>query len=66
MVAVGRVAIHKSMKRRSKIESQKNDLDSLDSRSRLESVGDDNVFPVEEKSKPEEEVIEDLEAAGLK
>ena len=66
MVAVGRGAIHKSMKRRSKLESQKNDLDSLDTRSRLESIGDDNVFPDEEKSKPEEEVVEDKHAAFLR
>ena len=71
MVAEGRVALHKAMKRKSKKESDKKDSDSLDTRSRLESIGDDNVFveekskPVEEKSKPVEEG-EDKHTAFLK
>ena len=67
VVAEGRVAIHKA-KRRSQKESQKKDSDSLDTRSRLESVEDDNVFLDEEKSKeskPKEEE-EDKHAAFLK
>ena len=71
VVAEGRVALHKAMKRKSKKESDKKDSDSLETRSRLESIGDDNVFveekskPVEEKSKPVEEG-EDKHAAFLK